>query len=48
MMKKRTPKNDEHEAEDRGAETQRRRQEIAAEDQAIDAMIQRSLKLHGA
>jgi len=47
MKKNRTPKTNEQQAEDRNSEAQRRREQIAAEDRAIDAMIRESLKFHG-
>ena len=47
MRKKRDPETEEQRKERFAKDAQRRTEDSVAEDEAIDAMIQRSLKLHG-
>jgi hypothetical protein len=47
MRKKRSPETEEQRNERIENEAQRRSDDVAAEDNAIDAMVKRSIKLHG-
>jgi hypothetical protein len=47
MRKKRKPEADEQRRERLGKERQRRIDDTAAEDKSVDAMVTRSIKLHG-
>jgi hypothetical protein len=47
MRKKRTPETEEHRNERSERNAQRRVENAAAEDITIDAMVKRSIKLHG-
>ena len=48
MRKKRNPETDEQRSERSGIKTQRRIDDAAAADRAIDDMVKQSIKLHGA
>lgn len=47
MRKKRIPETDEQRDERFAKQAQRRNEDTAAEDDSIDAMVKRSIKLHG-
>ena len=47
MRKKRTPETEEQRNERLEKEAQRRIDDAAAEGEAVDAMVKRSIKLHG-
>jgi hypothetical protein len=47
MRKKRTPETEEQRDERFAKQVQRRNEDTATEDEAIDAMVKRSIELHG-
>jgi hypothetical protein len=47
MRKKRSPETEEQRNERSAKEAQRRIKGEAAEDEAVDAMVKRSIKMHG-
>jgi len=47
MAKKRTPRTAQEETEFVKAEGQRRRDQIAADDKAIDERVKESIRIHG-
>jgi hypothetical protein len=48
MRRKRDPESDEHRSYRLQMNAQHRREQVSAEDEALDAAVRRSIKQHGA